>query len=165
MSSLIIYATTFYVNYTLVVLRLALALRIGKVTTFQALRIAQALSLYTFLSVQYKQTILLLLEPNYTKAAQSIIGRTQLRKSYLIYISRIPFIAYSNRQALNSFTIAFKMCLSILSSVSSITLRTLMLQLRVISILLKRRLEGSLRIGQYVKQIRLVLSTSNVILL
>ena len=126
-SSLITCATTFRVNHTLVALRLALASRIGKATAFQALRIAQALSLYTFLSVQHKRTIPLLLGPNYAKAAQSIIGRIQLRKSCLIYISRTPFIAYSDRQALNPFAIAFEMCSSILSLVSSITPRTLIL--------------------------------------
>ena len=91
-----------------------------------------------------------------------MMGKTQLRKSCLICISRTPFIAYSDRQALNPFAIAFEMCSSILSSVSSVTPRTLTLWLRVISVSPKRRLGGSSRIGRCVKWMRLVLSASNV---
>jgi hypothetical protein len=80
-----------------------------------------------------------------------MIGRTQLRKSYLICIGRTPFMAYSDRQALNPFVVTFEICSSIASFVSSITLRTFTLRLRVISILLKRRLGGSLRTGRRVK--------------
>jgi hypothetical protein len=71
-------------------------------------------------------------------------------------------MAYSDRQALNPFAIAFEMCSSIVSLVSSITPRTLTLLLRVISVSLKRRLGGSLKTGRRVKWMRLVLSASNV---
>jgi hypothetical protein len=73
-------------------------------------------------------------------------------------------MAYSDRQALNPFAIAFEMCSSIVSLVYSVTLRTLTLLLRVISVSLKRRLGGSLRTGRRVKWMRLVLSASNVAL-
>jgi hypothetical protein len=91
-----------------------------------------------------------------------VIGRTQLRKSCLIWAGLVRLIAWSDKHARVPLLITRERCSSIASFLSNVTPRTLTLCWGSIALPLNWTALVSSASALLVKWIRLVLSASNV---